>query len=63
MRADVRNRATSVRISARRHAETQSELSGNAGPLPAEATAGEGAEAAAAVRSAAAASLSSGATG
>lgn len=57
---DVPSAQTSARISARRYAaETESELS--AGPLPAEATPGKGAEAAAAVRSAAAEGLSSGA--
>jgi len=53
---------TSGRIPARRHVGTESELS-DAGPLPAEAVAGEGAEAAAAVRPAAAKGVSGGATG
>lgn len=61
MRADVLTAQTSARISAR-HAEIQSELHGDAGPLPAEAAAGEGAKATAAVRPAAAEGLSGGAT-
>jgi len=47
-RADVASARTSSRIPARRHVRTESELS-DAGPLPAEAAAGEGAEVAAAV--------------
>ena len=57
------DRTTSVRIFARQHAETQSVLSVDAGPLPAEAAAGERAKVAAVVRPTAAESLSGGATG
>jgi len=58
----VASARTSGRIPVRRHVGTENELS-DAGPLPAEATAGKGAEAAAAVRPAAAKGISGSATG